>query len=315
MSNRASWDALLESIRQDRRSGASALSRRAAEGLPRLFELLGEPDDQTALSWRRELRKLANCRPPIAALFNLARATADLVTSKSVKPSITDLARAFVEDVDAHNDRIVASAASLLDGHSAVLTISASSVVERCLVKAHESGRELTVCCLESRPGREGVELATRLASAGLGVSLGVDAAMSRLVQECDLVLVGGDTVSPTGLVHKLGTLGLALAASSAKVPIYALCGSEKFLPSAVAGWQLDGGPPTEVTNFPGDPALPAWNGYFDLTPLELLTGIVSETGPLEPARAAAYAAARLVHPWLVDLLERGSAKGGRSIV
>jgi translation initiation factor 2B subunit (eIF-2B alpha/beta/delta family) len=46
-------------------------------------------------------------------------------------------------------------------------------------------------------------------------------------------------------------------------------------------------------------------NPYFDLTPLDMLTGVILPDGILDPSDAAARAASRPVHLALADLLER----------
>jgi translation initiation factor 2B subunit (eIF-2B alpha/beta/delta family) len=192
-----------------------------------------------------------------------------------------------------------------------VLTISASSLVERAILAAAQ-GRSLAVVCLESRPAGEGVALAERLAAAGCRITLAVDAAGPRLVAEAGAVLLGCDTLTPAGLVHKVGTLGLALAARRFGVPVYALTGPEKLLPRPVRGALADGGPPDEpfATSPAGSstgarPDLTVANPYFDLTPLDLLTGVVLPDVVLDPAEAGRRAAGRKVHPALADLLER----------
>jgi translation initiation factor 2B subunit (eIF-2B alpha/beta/delta family) len=189
------------------------------------------------------------------------------------------------------------------------MTISASSVVERCLVDAYRAGASLNVTCLESRPGNEGTALATRLAQAGLDARLAVDAAGAWLVRECDLALLGADTLAPVGLVHKVGTLCLALGAHAAGVPVVVVAGSEKALPGLVRGWELDGGPASEVLGETAPSKLLAWNGYFDLTPLDLLQGIVDEHGIRTPSEVTGRLARTSIHEWIADLLEPPDAR------
>jgi translation initiation factor 2B subunit (eIF-2B alpha/beta/delta family) len=69
-----------------------------------------------------------------------------------------------------------------------------------------------------------------------------------------------------------------------------------------VRGWQADGGPGAELVE---QTALrvEVWNRYYDLTPLDLLSRIVTEHGLLTPANAAQLAAEQPVHTWLSELL------------
>jgi translation initiation factor 2B subunit (eIF-2B alpha/beta/delta family) len=184
-----------------------------------------------------------------------------------------------------------------------VLTVSASSLVERAILRATRT-RPLAVVCLESRPAREGVALAERLAAVGCRVTLVADAAGPAQVAGVDAVLLGCDTLAPSGLIHKVGTLGLALAARRFGVPVYALTGPEKLLPAPVRGALDDGGPPDEVLEGGCVGAgVTVANRFFDLTPLDLLTGVVLPAGVVDGAEAGRQAAGRRVHPALADLL------------
>jgi len=102
--------------------------------------------------------------------------------------------------------------------------------------------------------------------------------------------------------VHKIGTLGLAVSAHHHGIPVYALAGPEKLLPSLVRGALADGGRPDEILDT--QPAgLAVVNRYFDLTPLDLLAGVVLPEGPLRAAEIRRCTAAVRVHPALADLL------------
>ena len=285
------WQELLESLRRDRRSGATALTRRAAEGLSALAR--GDEDEI-----RSGLRALAAVRPPFGSIFRLAQRAAVTWSEGSARGDVLrGVGAGFVEELEAQHRAVVAGAGEILAGAEHVLTISASSLVRDALLVGPAERRLVT--CLESRPGGEGGALARELAAAGLRVRLAPDAAAARLVGEADLVLLGGDTLSPRGLIHKVGTLGLALAAREGGVPMYAVLGSLKVLPAPVRDWADDGAVGEDQALAPA-----TWERLFDQTPLELLGGVLTERGRLAAAEAAALGAVERIHPWLVDLLE-----------
>lgn len=74
-------------------------------------------------------------------------------------------------------------------------------------------------------------------------------------------------------------------------------------LPAPVRGWAEDAIAGEEAPAPGRDPDV--WACLFDLTPLDLLRGIISERGLLTPRNAATLAAVEPVHPWLADLLDR----------
>lgn len=280
------------------------LAERAAAALPALAELATRTNARQQL--RQALRALALVRPPFAQLCRLASLAAEAVADAQTPAALGEALRVVGERLRARlaseHAQTARFGAAVLAGGQCVLTISASSLVRDALLAAARQGQRPRVICLESRPGREGIDLARALAAGGLAVELAVDAAAGRLAAEADLILVGGDTLSPRGLIHKLGTLGLALAAQRTNTPVYALLGSLKLLPGPVAGWEEDGGTRSEVAaGLPEE--VEVWNRYFDATPLELLTGIVTERGVASPGEVGARAAATELHPWLRDVL------------
>jgi translation initiation factor 2B subunit (eIF-2B alpha/beta/delta family) len=312
---------LLDDIRRDNRSGATALLRRAAAVLQRVVDGLpnSDPGWQTALT--DVARGVASVRPPFAGLVTLASAALDAADAagdaRDARQRVSSAISTFGATLESDAARCVEQSRQMLAGLPTparpgavpnerpitILTISASSLVERAILAA-ASAMPLAVVCLESRPACEGVALATRLATAGCTVTLAIDAAGPALVADVDAVLLGCDTLAPPGLVHKIGTFGVALVAQRRGVPVYVLAGSEKLLPSIARGALADGGPPSELLTTK-QPRLAVVNHYFDLTPLDLLAGVILPDGLYGPADVSHRAAAVTVHPSLADLLER----------
>lgn len=288
------WRELVAAIATDSRSGATALTLLAVEALV-AAEAAGEVLPAA--------RAVVQAQPAMASLLNLA---GEALAAAEAGQSAGAVARAFAARLEETSAGVTRRAAELIPPGGIVLTVSSSSAVRSAVLAAHQSGRRLRLLCLESRPALEGRELAYELAEAGLEVELAVDAAAARLAARCDLVLVGGDAVLPAGLVNKLGTLGLALAARHARRPIFALCGLEKFSAGLVNGALQRGGPGSELVDRPPPARLVAFNPYFELTELELLSGVVTEQGLVDVGTARSLAESRVPHPALADLVSAG---------
>jgi len=143
-----------------------------------------------------------------------------------------------------------------------------------------------TVICSEGRPAREGLRLTETLASSGIPVKLTLDATLPGLLKEADLAVVGADALFESGVINKVGTYPLALAAKAASVPFYVLCDSQKFLPPALERFFfIPDRSPDEVWEA-APPGVLVVNRYFEATPLHLLSGILSETGLLSASGA-----------------------------
>ena len=127
----------------------------------------------------------------------------------------------------------------------------------------------------------EGKALASELARHGIDVTYAVDAATQSLVPECDVLLMGADSIGDLGVVNKIGSASAALAASRAGVPVYVLADETKMLPRGFPQRVEDDRPPGEVWADAG--RVKVWNRYFEAVPMEAVTGVVTENAVLSP--------------------------------
>ncbi len=259
----------LEEIRRDKRSGATALVRRGAEALARLG---------AAGSLEEAARALVAAQPMMAPMWNLANTL--LHSVESGESTIAEAAGAFIERVDANTAAVIENAAGIVPDGAVVLTHSHSATVRDALIAAKISGLRFRAIATESRPMSEGVTLARELAEAGIEVTLIIDSAMLGGMERASLVLVGADSVSMRGLTNKTGTAMLADIARARNVPLYSACGSEKFLPLGCPEPKEPAKPAAEITAVSA-PGLSVENYYFDRTPLDRFTGVVTEEGVL----------------------------------
>ena len=164
----------------------------------------------------------------------------------------------------------------------------AGSALLYMLKLARENGKEVRVICTETRPYLQGARLtAWSVSELGIDTTLITDnmAAYCMSKGMVSKVFAAADRVAMDGVVaNKVGTLQLAICAHYFKIPFYilayggpdkrTLCGSD--IP-------IEERDPREVLEFRGTPISgPAVKGYypaFDLTPAELVTGIVTTSG------------------------------------
>jgi len=176
---------------------------------------------------------------------------------------------------------------------------------------AVEDGIDVHVYVDETRPRNQGAQLtAWELNAAGVSHQLIVDNAGGHLMQhgEIDMVIVGTDRTTARGdVANKIGTYLKALAAKANNVPFYVA------LPSPTIDWTVWDGvkeipieerSDVEVTHVQGKGSdgkivsvqispdgTPGRNPAFDVTPAELVTGLITERGVVA-ADAEALAAA-----------------------
>lgn len=268
---------IIEAIRNETRRGASDLVREALSA----YEALVEETPAAAFSARlgEASREILEAQPAMAPLFTLACVVLRAAGSHPDAPAaaVRTALTEFGTRLDRIHREVPERAEGLVPAGGRVLTLSSSGTVRRALCLA-AGRRTFDVCCLEGRPGLEGRDMARSLAQKGIRVSMAVDAACGAVVRDCDVVLVGADSIGDLGLVNKIGTRAAALLARRAGVPIYALADTTKLLPTGYAQELDDGRPAAEV--WPDAPEdVDVWNGYFEATPLSYLDGVVTEDG------------------------------------
>ena len=156
---------------------------------------------------------------------------------------------------------------------------------------AHHDGRAIHVWVDETRPYLQGARLTTwELAQAGVPHSLIPDVAAGHLMAqgEVDTVIVGADRIAANGdVANKVGTYPLAVLAARHGIPFYvaAPMSSVDLQTATGADIPIEERAPNEVLSFRGvrvaPPDTDVRNPSFDVTPAELVTGIVTDEGVL----------------------------------
>lgn len=232
---------------------------------------------------------LLDARPSMAVLEN--RVNRSMAGADS--PEVVE--RAAVEGIEralAADEGAASRAGTLLDGKTA-LTLSRSGTVVDALLQ----GASATVVA-ESRPNKEGVGVAETLAQGGVDVVLCTDAAVAHVlaIRDVDIVAVGADAVLPDGrIVNKTGTRMAALAADREAIPFYAVAACDKVRENSDV--HLETGDPRDV--YDGDAGIAVENPTFDVTPAELVDGVVTERGILDvPAIETVASEQRALARW-----------------
>jgi translation initiation factor eIF-2B subunit delta len=260
-------------IKKDTSSGAAELAEQAARLLLDALKQ-GQGMEIKALG-----RALIDAQPAMAPMLNLVNylfhAIESIQDPQAIREKGKIAVQGFLDSLRTASEKIRGHALGLLKGKKRVMTHSYSSTVLGVLVGA----RGIEVICPEARPLGEGLSTARALGEQGIRVRLVTDFAALSLVGESDLVMVGADAITLEGVVNKIGTYGLALAARDNSVPFYVLAGWEKFLPPPFAqALRIEKKDPQEITQ-ETIPNVAVENRYFDFTPLALITAVVTQAG------------------------------------
>jgi len=291
---------LIDGIRNDKTHGASQLARQAAETLKISAERSQTDSVEQFLSEQKEVgERLMSARPAMAPIFNVVSRLLKIIAEKPTEidlASIRNFAITKADEVIKESLQAITQIAQygseLIDDGDRIMTHSYSSTVMAVLKEALSKHRNIEIIVTRSGPGRTGERVAQELGSCGIPVAFIDDAAMGLYVATVNKVMVGADRVCADGkVINGIGTYQLALAAKMAGIPCYIFCETLKFDPR-LKGEEVDleEKEPSELVK-PGrlPPEVRVRNPYFDVMPLELATGMVTENGFLTPEEAIIY--------------------------
>ncbi len=145
----------------------------------------------------------------------------------------------------------------------------------------------------ETRPRGQGARITTfELTLDGISTTLITDGMCSYFMQKgmIDLVVVGADRIAANGdTANKIGTYTVAIVAKYHNVPFYIAAPKSTIDMSISDGSQIpiELRDREEVTHINGKiicaPEVNVINPSFDVTPAELITGIITEVGIFKP--------------------------------
>lgn len=299
-------ETLWEAIKNLRVRGAPAIGVAAAMGV-----VLGTRDAADPQAFFDKLAGvcsyLAGSRPTAVNLFwalDRMRRRAEALRGQPLEALKEGLlAEALViRDEDAATCRRIGEAGQhLIPSGGAVVThcnaggLAASEYGTALAVMycAHERGRRFKVYADETRPLLQGSRLtAWELSQAGIDVTVLCDNMVGHLMRTCrpDLVITGADRIAANGdAANKIGTYGLAVLAKAHGVPFYVAAPRSTFdlsIPDGAA-IPIEERSADEIRKGFGKRTapeqVPCYCPAFDVTPAELIRGIITEDGILEP--------------------------------
>jgi len=217
-----------------------------------------------------------------------------------IKESIVEEAKSMADEDIKVNMRMGKYGAQLLGDNDTIMTHCNAGALATVgygtalgVIRAtKESGKKIKVIATETRPVMQGSRLtAFELKHDGIDVSLIPDTAVGYSMAQglVSKVIVGADRILRTGHVYnKIGTYQIAIMAKQHEIPFYVAAPLSTFdLKSRPEEVIIEQRKPSEVTTIAGKKTAPdninVINPAFDMTPPELITGIITEVGIAKP--------------------------------
>jgi methylthioribose-1-phosphate isomerase len=292
--------------------GAPLIGATAAYGVA-----LALRNDASDEALERACEKLAATRPTAInlrwALEEMQKAVRNQPRDKRVAAAFARAAQICDEDVET-NRKIGEHGLGLIRAHAEKKDGKPVEILTHCnagwlacvdwgtalapIYMAHDEGIKVHVWVDETRPRNQGASLtAFELGAHGVPYTLIADNAGGHLMQKrmVDLCIVGTDRTTANGdVANKIGTYLKALAARDNAIPFFVA------LPYSTIDWSMTDGSAIpieernaeEVTRMTGrltdgsvatveiaPPGAQAANYGFDVTPMRLITGFITERG------------------------------------
>jgi methylthioribose-1-phosphate isomerase len=216
-------------------------------------------------------------------------------------------ARAIYEEDLAANRAIGKLGAELIGERARVMTHCNTGALATAgygtalgVIRASKS-KNISVIANETRPYLQGARLtAWELVQEGIPCTLITDSMAGHLMSrgDVDVVVVGADRIAANGdVANKIGTYALAVLANRHAIPFYVAAPLSTFDPKIADGSRIpiEERPAAEVTGYRDTRWAPQGvavrNPAFDVTPAELVTGIICEKGIAYPPYRESIAA------------------------
>ena len=229
-------------------------------------------------------------------LNKMMNVSKDCQSIDEIKESIVEAATTLAEDDVKINKAMGKNGAELFDNNDTIMTHCNAGALATVaygtalgVVRAiKESGKNIKVIATETRPVMQGSRLTTfELKHEGIDVSLIPDTAVGYTMANglINKIVVGADRIVSTGHVfNKIGTYQIAIIAKQHNIPFYVAAPLSTFdLNSNAEDVVIEQRKASEVTSIGNKKTAPdginVINPAFDMTPPELISGIITEKG------------------------------------
>ena len=233
-------------------------------------------------------------------LDKIMKITEQCKTVSEIRDNVIAKAKQMAEDDVNINKKMGKNGAELFQNNDTIMTHCNAGALATVgygtalgVIRAtNESGKNIKVIATETRPIQQGSRLtAFELKHDGIDVSLIPDTAVGYTMANglVNGVVVGADRILRTGHVfNKIGTYQVATMAKQHNIPFYVAAPLSTFdLKSNPENVVIEQRKASEVTGIGDTKTAPdgidVINPAFDMTPPELISGIITENGIAKP--------------------------------
>lgn len=270
------------------------------------YECRGRSEEEQMEYLREASYTISHARPTTTWRMERITESCIEVAARRLAEGASDVSEDIKEfSIEQNNERYAGIGivgkylAELFPDHGAVMTqCFAETIVGQMLKEAKIQGKDIKLFCPETRPFFQGSRLtATVCHDMGFDVTVITDNMPAAVMKNegIDLFTSAADVICVDGhVINKVGTYQIAIAAKYHGIPYYVSGTPDQGHP-CVDTVKIEMRDPSEVLQAIGTPtANQEVRGYypaFDITPPELVTGVVTDQGVFASDKLADYKA------------------------
>ncbi|XP_026759695.2 translation initiation factor eIF-2B subunit alpha isoform X1 [Galleria mellonella] len=190
------------------------------------------------LNLQLAVEAMRHCDQPVAAISSgcelfmrfITFAKIDVKSFEECEQIMLQRGHIFLNQLLEARGKVAEQALPFISDGCKILTHSRSRVVLQAMLEAAKANKRFQVFVTMSCPDNSGELMHKQLVSAGVDATLILDSSVGYIMEQVDIVMIGAEGVTESGgIINKIGTYGLGMAALELKKPVYVLAESFKF--------------------------------------------------------------------------------------
>jgi len=214
---------------------------------------------------------LEKARPTAVVLHNCL----EILKKKRSLKTINQL----IKKLNESTKKIAKNGNKLIPKKAVIMTHCHSGEALATIKEAWKNKKKISVVATVTEPLNQGIKTTKELAKLKIPVGLITDNAVGYMMKDVDLVIVGSDAIRKNGVVNKVGTNLIALAAKENKKPFYVVGSTLKF--DRRKKLVIEERPEIEV--YKKIKGVKIRNIAFDITDWKFVSAVITEKGVYKP--------------------------------
>ncbi|CAB3235444.1 unnamed protein product [Arctia plantaginis] len=190
------------------------------------------------LNLQLAVEAMKHCDQPVTAISSgcelfmrfITFAKLDVKSFEECEQIMLQRGHIFLNELLEARGKVAKQAMAFIRDGCKILTHSLSRVVLQAMSEAAKTNKRFKVYVTMSCPDNSGELMHKQLVAAGIDATLILDSSVGYIMEQVDIVMVGAEGVTESGgIINKIGTYTIGMAALELKKPVYVLTESFKF--------------------------------------------------------------------------------------